>query len=48
MQKKVFWGSFMILGVLLDITVPLVWGIVLTLPLMVCCWWMAYRSEWFD
>ncbi len=48
MQKKVFWISFMILGALLDISVPLVWGVILTLPLMVGCWWFAYRSEWFD
>lgn len=48
MQKKVFWFSFMTLGVLLDITIPIVWGVILTLPLMIGCWWVAYRSGWFD
>lgn len=48
MQKKVFWISFVTLGVLLDMIVPFVWGIVLTLPLMIGCWWVAYRSGWVD
>ena len=48
MQKKVFWISFVTLGALLDITVPFVWGIILTLPLMIGCWWVAYRSGWVE
>ena len=48
MQKKVFWISFTALGLLLDVTLPLMWGIILTIPLLIGCWWLAYRSEWFD
>jgi len=48
MQKKMFWLLFMTLGLVLDFAVPLVWGLILTLPLLVLCWWMAYRSGWFE
>jgi hypothetical protein len=48
MQRRVFWLSFLVLGVVLDVTVPLMWGLVLTLPLVVLCWWIAYRSGWFE
>jgi hypothetical protein len=49
MQRKVFWTSFTVLRFYVDMAVPLMWGIILTLPLMmVGCWWLAYRSDWFD
>lgn len=48
MQKKMFWVLFMTLGLILDFAVPLVWGLILTLPLLVLCWWMAFRSGWFE
>jgi hypothetical protein len=48
MRRKVFWGSFFILGLLADVVLPLMWGIIATLPLLVICWWFAYRSELFD
>jgi hypothetical protein len=48
MQKKVFWISFTILSLCIDLAVPLMWGIILTLPLMWACWWLAYRSDWFE
>jgi hypothetical protein len=48
MQKKVFWISFTLLGLCIDMVVPLAWGFILTLPLLVGCWWLAYRSDWFD
>jgi hypothetical protein len=48
MQKKVFWLLFVVLSLVLDFTVPLMWGIVLTLPLLFACWWVVYRSGWLD
>jgi hypothetical protein len=48
MQRRIFWLSFVTLGLLMDVTMPLVWGLVLTLPLAVACWWIAYRSGWFE
>lgn len=48
MQKKVFWISFTILGLCADAILPFVWGLLLTIPLMIGCWWFAYRSTWFD
>lgn len=48
MQKRVFWTSFLIIGTSADLALPLVWGLILTLPIMFGCWWLAYRSSWFD
>lgn len=48
MQRKMFWLIFVSLGLLADFTLPLVWGIVTTLPILVLSWWIAYRSGWFE
>jgi hypothetical protein len=48
MQKKIFWALFIVLGAILDIAVPIVWALVLTMPLLILCWWIAYRSGWFE
>lgn len=48
MQRKIFWVMFLGVGLLLDFALPLVWGLVLTLPLVIVCWWVAYRSGWFE
>jgi len=48
MQRKVFWISFMFLGLLADVILPLMWGIVATIPIMASCWWLAYKSDWFE
>lgn len=48
MQRKVFWISFTMLGLLADMILPLAWGIACTVPLLFLCWWLAYKSEWFD
>ena len=44
MQKRIFWLLFIILCLVLDVTLPLIWGLVLTVPLLVACWWPGYRS----
>ncbi|MBA4121677.1 MAG: hypothetical protein H0X72_04345 [Acidobacteria bacterium] len=48
MQRKVFWISFMFLGLLADVILPLLWGIVCTIPILFLSWWIAYRSDWFE
>lgn len=48
MQRKIFWLLFIVSGLLLDVMVPIFWSLALTLPLLVLCWWIAYRSGWFE
>jgi hypothetical protein len=47
-EKKIFWMLFIVLGLVMDVALPLWWGVALTLPLAVFCWWAAYRSGWFQ
>jgi hypothetical protein len=48
MQRRIFWLSFIVLGAALDIALPWMWALVLNLPLVILCWWIAYRSGWFE
>jgi uncharacterized membrane protein len=48
LEKKIFWAIFMVLGLIADFTLPLMWSLILTLPILVLSWWIAYRSEWFS
>jgi hypothetical protein len=47
MERKVFWMLFIFLGLIADIALPLMWGVVATIPIVIFSWWVAYRSEWF-
>lgn len=47
MERKIFWLSFVVLGVLADVLLPLWWAIAATIPIAYISWWIAYRSEWF-
>jgi uncharacterized membrane protein len=47
MQRKVFWLIFIILGVVADFALPLLWGLLATIPIVALSWWVAYRSGWF-
>jgi hypothetical protein len=47
-DKKIFWLLFTVLGALMGFFLPLLWNLVLTLPLLVLCWWVVYRSGWFS
>lgn len=47
MEKKIFWMIFLVLSLVADFTLPLVWGLVATIPILLLSWWIAYRSEWF-
>jgi len=46
-QRKMFWAIFIILGLIADFSLPLIWGIIATIPILFVSWWIAYRSEWF-
>ena len=48
MQRKIFWLLFLTLGVLADVLLPLIWGVLVMLPLAILCWWIVYRSGWFE
>jgi len=47
MQRKIFWMSFTLFGLLADFMLPFWWAVGATLPLMCLSWWIAYRSDWF-
>ena len=47
MERKVFWLTFVALSLIADFALPLVWGAVAMLPILVLSWWIAYRSGWF-
>jgi hypothetical protein len=47
MQKKIFWLTFTCLGIIADLALPLIWGLLATIPIGVFSWWLAYRSDWF-
>jgi len=47
MQRKIFWTVFVGLGLIADFTLPLMWGLLATIPIGIVSWWIAYRSEWF-
>lgn len=47
MQKKIFWASFTVLGLLTDIVLPFWWAVGATIPVILASWWIAYRSGWF-
>jgi hypothetical protein len=48
MNKKIFWLLFISLGLIADFALPLMWGIVATVPIVIVSWWVAYRSGWFE
>jgi hypothetical protein len=47
MQRKVFWLTFGVLGLVADLALPLWWALATTIPIGMASWWIAYRSEWF-
>ena len=48
MERKIFWISFTVLGLLADFVLPLWWALGATIPIVYFSWWMAYRSGWFE
>ena len=47
MQRKIFWISFTVLGLIADMALPIGWALAATIPIGYACWWFAYRSDWF-
>jgi len=47
MQRKVFWISFIVLGLFADFVLPIWWALAATIPIAYLSWWVAYRSDWF-
>ncbi len=48
MQRKMFWLLFLGLGLLADFVLPLLWGLLATIPIVFLSWWIAYRSGWVE
>ena len=47
MQKKIFWTLVLVLSLLADFVLPIMWGLVATIPIVFVSWWITYRSDWF-
>jgi hypothetical protein len=46
-ERKIFWLTFIGLGLIADMILPLFWGVLATIPIAFLSWWIAYRSDWF-
>ncbi len=46
LEKKLFWIIFLGLSLLADAFLPLLWGMIATLPIVVFSWWLVYSSGW--
>jgi hypothetical protein len=47
MQRKVFWASFAIIGLMADLVLSFWWAMAAAIPIGAARWWIAYRSDWF-
>jgi membrane protein insertase Oxa1/YidC/SpoIIIJ len=47
MQRKMFWITFIFLGLIADVALPIWWALGATIPIFCISWWVAYRSQWF-
>lgn len=47
MEKRIFWLCFIVLSLVADLALPLFWGLLATIPIVLLSWWIAYRSGWF-
>jgi hypothetical protein len=46
-ERKIFWLTFTILGLVADFFLPLWWALGATIPIGILSWWFAYRMNWF-
>jgi hypothetical protein len=44
MERKIFWVTFTVLGLVADVVLPLWWALAATIPIACFSWWLAYRS----
>jgi len=47
-ERKVFWLTFTVLGLIADVMLPLWWAVGATIPIFAFSWWFAYMSGWFS
>jgi hypothetical protein len=47
MQRKIFWMTFTVVGLVADLFLPFWWAVGATIPILAFSWWFAYRSDWF-
>jgi len=47
-EKKIFWMTFTVLGIIADIVLPLWPALLASIPIGIVSWWIAYRSGWFE
>lgn len=47
MERKIFWMTFAVLSAVASLALPLVWGLVASVPILLFSWWFAYRSDLF-
>ena len=48
MERKIFIVLMLIFGLLADVYLPLMWGLIASIPIVLVSWWIAYRSGWFS
>jgi len=48
MQKKIMWTLITVSSSIATYALGFIWGSIVTIPLTVGCWWVAYKSGWFD
>jgi hypothetical protein len=48
MERKVFWITFSVLGLIADFALPLWWAVIATIPIGYASWWLAYRRGWIN
>jgi uncharacterized membrane protein len=46
-QRKLFWLLVAAFGIIADLALPLIWGLLATLPIVFVSWWIVYRTDWF-
>jgi hypothetical protein len=46
-ERKIFWVTFALLGLVADFVLPFWWALGATIPIFLVSWWVAYRSDWF-
>ena len=48
MQRKMLWVIFTVLSTIAGFYLPLLWGVLSSIPIFALSWWMVYRSGWFE
>jgi hypothetical protein len=46
-ERKIFWITFIVLGLIADFVLPIWRALVATIPIAIASWWVAYRNDWF-